>query len=99
MSEARPEMETFRALGAARGWKVSDYTGDVHLEFDTSPTDAVDLNLTQDGDDLSLALFMWPEEELRSATPDEMASTLARWLRDAADAIERKAPRAPGAAS
>ena len=91
--DPRPEMATFRALGAARGWRVNGTNCDFQSDFviETSPTDEVTLSIQDDGPEhggLGLNLYLYPEEELRDAHPEEMASTIARWLREAADAVE-----------
>ena len=93
--EARPEMAVFRALGAARGWKPYQSQDDETSGFivETSPDDEVTFTIQDNRPafgGLDVWVTMFPEEVLRDASPEEMASTIARWLRDAADAVEGK---------
>ena len=89
----RPEIAAFLALGVAAVWKVSPHNdaSEVRFEIETSPQDEVTLTLQDHGPafgGLDLSLCMYPEEELAGATPQQMAATVARWLRDTAAKLE-----------
>lgn len=93
---APPEMAVFEALGRAQGWAPGRYNDEelVHFDIETSATDEVSLALQDHGPEyggLALILTMYPEEELRDATPQQMAVTAARWLRDTAARLEAAA--------
>lgn len=93
----RPELQTLQQVMAAIGASLVDQDGSgetlsaVTFQIETSPEDEVRIHLQDWGPEyggLSLDLFMYPEDVLRDATPREMASTIARWLRETAAKIE-----------
>jgi len=99
---ARAELLTFLALGATQGWKACAHNDAETVRFDveTSPTDEVTFTFSDHGPqygDLELSVSMYPEAELTDATPQRMAATVARWLRDAAATLEAASQTGGGA--
>ena len=96
---SRSELEVFGQVMALIGADETDQdgrsgTGEVSsltFNLETSPTDEVQMVLSDHGPEyggLHLDLWMYPEDEMRDATPQQMAATVARWLRDTAAKLD-----------
>lgn len=92
---SRPELAVFHELLTSIGGKEAgrqfECSASFHLE--TAPTDQVQLDMQEDGEELTLTLFMFPEDGLATATAPEMAAIAAKWLRDTAARLEGAASR------
>lgn len=96
----RPELETFRQVMTLLGASLVDQEGRgkelcaLTFQFETSPEDEVRMHLRDSGEEyggLGLDLWMYPEDVLRDASPQQMAAVIARWLRDTATKLEAAA--------